>query len=112
MRFVPHNEADVKEMLAKMGIPSTESLFQDISPELRLKDNLNLASGLDELSLRREITALSQENAHADEYITFLGAGAYEHFRPAIIDHLLLRSEFYTAYTPYQPEIRHFTGYF
>jgi glycine dehydrogenase subunit 1 len=105
MRFVPHNEADVKEMLAKMGIPSTESLFQDISPELRLKDNLNLASGLDELSLRREITALSQENAHADEYITFLGAGAYEHFRPAIIDHLLLRSEFYTAYTPYQPEI-------
>jgi len=66
---------------------------------------LKLPSGLSEMSLRKEITSMSQENAHVDEYISFLGAGAYEHFRPAVIDHLLLRSEFYTAYTPYQPEI-------
>ncbi|NLT95466.1 MAG: aminomethyl-transferring glycine dehydrogenase subunit GcvPA [Clostridia bacterium] len=105
MRFVPHNAADVEEMLAKIGISSTDSLFQDISSELRLKSELKLPSGLDEITLRKKITALSQENAHADEYVSFLGAGAYEHFRPALIDHLLLRSEFYTAYTPYQPEI-------
>jgi glycine dehydrogenase subunit 1 len=105
MRFVPHNTTDLKEMLAKIGISSTEELFHDISPELRLKKGLQFSSGLDEMSLRKEVTALSQENAHIDEYVSFLGAGAYEHFRPALIDHLLLRSEFYTAYTPYQPEI-------
>lgn len=105
MNFVPHTESEIREMLSKIGISSTEELFQDISPEIRVKEELQLPQGLDEMSLKREITSISQENAHGDEYITFLGAGAYDHFRPALIDHLLLRSEFYTAYTPYQPEI-------
>lgn len=105
MKFVPHTESEIKEMLTKIGTSTTEDLFEDISPEVKLKKDLQLSPGLDEMSLRKEITGMSQENAHTDEYVSFLGAGAYEHFRPALIDHLLLRSEFYTAYTPYQPEI-------
>ncbi|MDN5322287.1 MAG: glycine dehydrogenase subunit 1 [Clostridia bacterium] len=105
MNFVPHTVSERKEMLAKIGISSTEELFKDIPNRVRLERELDLPPGLDEFSLRKEVTSLSQENAHIDEYVSFLGAGAYEHFRPAVIDHLLLRSEFYTAYTPYQPEI-------
>ena len=105
MNFVPHTQSEKREMLASIGISSTDELFRDISPEVKLAEELKLSPGLDEMSLRKEITMISQENAHVDEYVSFLGAGAYEHFRPALIDHLLLRSEFYTAYTPYQPEI-------
>ncbi|MGI6225345.1 MAG: aminomethyl-transferring glycine dehydrogenase subunit GcvPA [Peptococcales bacterium] len=105
MKFTPHTKADIKEMLSKIGISDTEELFSDISSEVRLNNKLQLSPGLDEMSLRKEVTAISQENAHCDEYISFLGAGAYEHFWPSLIDHLLIRSEFYTAYTPYQPEI-------
>lgn len=105
MNFVPHTAEERKEMLAKIGIASTEELFKDIPSQIRLTKELDLPSGMDEFSVRKEVTALSQENAHSDEYINFLGAGTYDHFRPALINHLLLRSEFYTAYTPYQPEI-------
>ena len=105
MRFVPHTLKEKEEMLKTIGITSTDELFRDIPEEIRLKKGLNLPTGLDEITLQKEIETLAGNNAHLNDYISFLGAGAYDHYRPSIIDHLLLRSEFYTAYTPYQPEI-------
>ncbi|MFZ7103186.1 MAG: aminomethyl-transferring glycine dehydrogenase subunit GcvPA [Peptococcaceae bacterium] len=105
MNFVPHTDSERKDMLSHLGLTTTEELFKDIPEQVRLKRELNLPPGLDEMSVRKEVTSLSRKNAHNDEFISFLGAGTYDHFRPALISHLLSRSEFYTAYTPYQPEI-------
>lgn len=105
MRFVPHTPEEIYEMLKTIGLESTEDLFSDIPDKIKLQRALDLPEGLDEMTLKREVTSLSQENIHTDDYINFLGAGAYDHYRPSIINHLISRSEFYTAYTPYQPEI-------
>ncbi len=105
MNFVPHTPQEIKAMLQAIGLESTEDLFSDIPENLKLQRELDLPKGLDEMTLRREVTSLSQENIHTEDYINFLGAGAYDHYRPSIINHLISRSEFYTAYTPYQPEI-------
>ncbi|MFZ5944103.1 MAG: aminomethyl-transferring glycine dehydrogenase subunit GcvPA [Bacillota bacterium] len=105
MNFVPHTEEEREAMLARIGVSSTEELFNDIPSGIRVKGDLKLPRTKDEMTVVKEVTGLSQENAHMGDFISFLGAGAYEHFRPAVIDHILLRSEFYTAYTPYQPEI-------
>jgi len=105
MNFVPHTPQEIKAMLQAIGLESTEDLFSDIPENLKLQRELDLPKGLDEMTLRREVTSLSQENIHTEDYINFLGAGAYDHYCPSIINHLISRSEFYTAYTPYQPEI-------
>ncbi|MFZ5901690.1 MAG: aminomethyl-transferring glycine dehydrogenase subunit GcvPA [Bacillota bacterium] len=105
MDYVPHTEEDRRAMLKAIGAGSIEVLFADIPGEIRLKEALSLPAPLTEPELARHMRRLSAKNVSADDYVCFLGAGAYDHFIPAVVDHILLRSEFYTAYTPYQAEI-------
>ncbi|HEA47415.1 MAG TPA: aminomethyl-transferring glycine dehydrogenase subunit GcvPA [bacterium] len=104
MRFVPNTDQDRKEMLEFLGIKSIKELFKNIPEELLLKKNLKIPKGLSEIELVKEMRLLSEKNADLEHYSCFLGAGAYHHFIPSIIPHLIGRSEFYTSYTPYQPE--------
>ncbi|SET00153.1 glycine dehydrogenase (decarboxylating) alpha subunit [Natronincola peptidivorans] len=104
-RYIPNTEADVKLMLESMGAKSIEDLFQDIPKELRLNRELNLGESLSEMELAKHMKDLSGKNKSLDDLVCFLGAGAYDHYIPSIVKHLAFRSEFYTAYTPYQPEI-------
>lgn len=110
-RYLPHSESDIQEMLASIGTRTTADLFAHIPASLRLdggqKDhpfNTQLEGPLDEPSLRRRFWSLSQSGA-ASGILPFIGAGYYPHTVPAATRQLLLRSEFYTAYTPYQPEV-------
>src|SRR3990172_1347492 len=105
MSYIPHTEKDIHEMLKVIGSASVEDLFKPIPDTLRVKKPLNLPSPLSEQELIQELTTLSKKNATIEEYVSFLGAGAYNHYTPSIVNHLISRSEFYTAYTPYQPEI-------
>jgi len=104
MRFIPNTDQDRKEMLEFLGVKSIKELFKNIPKELLLKRNLKIPEGLSEIELVKEMRFLSEKNADLEHYSCFLGAGAYHHFIPSIIPHLVGRSEFYTSYTPYQPE--------
>lgn len=88
-----------------MGLNHLDQLFADIPEEIKTSRPLNLPAGLSEMEVRAHLEGLAGRNLAASEQPTFLGAGAYDHYIPAALDQLLLRSEFYTAYTPYQPEI-------
>jgi glycine dehydrogenase subunit 1 len=90
-------------MLTKIGVTSFDDLVTVIPDELRLSRPLNLPAALSEVELRRKFEKILSQNEHIS--LSFLGAGAYQHFIPTLVDHLANRSEFYTAYTPYQPEI-------
>lgn len=92
-------------MLEEIGVSSSDDLFADIPTEIRLKGDLVLPAALSEPELVREISALGAKNADANGYISFLGGGSYDHFIPSAVGHIISRSEFYTSYTPYQPEI-------
>mgnify|MGYP000556969542 CR=1 FL=1 len=105
MNYVPNTVKQQEEMLARIGVNSKEELFQDIPESVRRQAQLNIREGMSELELVRHLSKLAAQNKTVEEYTSFLGAGAYEHFIPSYVDHLLLRSEFYTSYTPYQPEI-------
>ncbi len=104
MRYLPHTPDEIAAMLAACGVPSLDALFDSIPEDARLNRPLDLPAGVDEPSLMRELLALADKN-RAGTMISFLGAGAYHHHFPPAADQLLLRSEFYTAYTPYQPEV-------
>jgi len=104
MRYIPHSPADVEHMLATVGVASVAELFRDIPAALRASAALDLPPGLPEQEVRRQIEALAAQNSGAQQ-LSFLGAGAYAHFAPAVIDNVLQRAEFYSAYTPYQPEV-------
>ncbi len=104
-RYIPNTDADKKRMLESIGASSVDELFKDIPEELRLNRPLNIADGLSEMEISKHIWELAGKNKGADKMVNFLGAGAYDHFIPTIVKHLASRSEFYTAYTPYQPEI-------
>ncbi len=105
MKYTPNSPAVVKDMLRSAGFGSLDELFNDIPEAIKLKRQLNLGRGCGEIELSRELKGLAAKNLTTEDYPCFLGAGAYDHYIPAAIDQLLLRSEFYTAYTPYQPEI-------
>lgn len=105
MSYIPHTDNDIKDMLLVIGIKTVNDLFNAIPPDVRLKTPLNLPPALSEQEIVQELTDLSKKNATVEDYISFLGAGAYNHYVPSIVHHIILRSEFYTAYTPYQPEI-------
>src|SRR3954449_8969396 len=92
-------------MLARIGVGSMEDLFEAVPDKLRLKEPLNLPDGKSEQEVYEHLAGLAARNRHADEEITFLGAGMYDHYQPALIDTLISRSEFITPYTPYQPEV-------
>lgn len=104
-RYLPLTEQDRAEMLEAIGAPSLEALFQDIPEEIRFKGTLPVSPRLDEYALTRHMSALAARNADTDRYASFLGAGIYDHHIPSVVQHVISRSEFYTAYTPYQPEI-------
>lgn len=104
-RYIPNTQADIKEMLEASGHKEMEELFSDIPEELKLKGSLALAKGLSEPEIFAKFKELGDKNRSTDELACFLGAGAYDHYIPSLIQHLAKRSEFYTAYTPYQPEI-------
>jgi glycine dehydrogenase subunit 1 len=105
MRYIPHTTDEIKHMLKTVGVDDVGKLFDSIPSDLKLSEPLNLPEAMDEESLNRHLGKLSNKNtASANITTSFLGAGAYNHHIPAVINQLLLRSEFFTAYTPYQPE--------
>lgn len=91
-------------MLEAVGVKSLNDLFEPIPQENRFP-NLNLPEAMSEMEIVRELSAISSFNASADEFAVFLGAGAYHHFIPSVVDHIIRRGEFLTSYTPYQPEV-------
>lgn len=103
MRYISHTPSEIETMLKTLGISSVDSLFDDISEDVKLDRKLNLPPSLNEIELKRELQSLSDKNPGA-KYTNFIGAGAYDHYVPAVIKALLGRSEFYTSYTPYQAE--------
>ncbi|MCB9993302.1 MAG: aminomethyl-transferring glycine dehydrogenase subunit GcvPA [Hyphomicrobiaceae bacterium] len=105
MRYLPHSEADRQHMRAVIGISRTEDLFGAVPDDLRLGHAVDLPGHKSELEVDRYMRALAGRNRTAGEGPFFVGAGAYRHHVPATVDHLIQRSEFLTAYTPYQPEI-------
>lgn len=104
-RYIPNTNADLACMLDRLGLSSVEELFADIPEELLVQGGLNLPEALSELELVGKMKELSRKNRGVDDLTCFLGAGAYDHFIPAVVGQLVSRSEFFTAYTPYQPEI-------
>jgi len=104
MSYIPHTDLDRQQMLAAIGVTTIEDLF-DAVPASHRFPKLNLPDALSEMEIAAEMQALSDANAHAGDYTIFRGAGAYHHFVPSAVNHILLRGEFYTAYTPYQPEL-------
>jgi len=103
-RYIPNTDADRAAMLETIGVKSVDELFTDI-PREALNPAIDLPPALSELELMRELGEMSAQDANLSEYACFLGAGAYNHFIPATVSHLIFRTEFYTAYTPYQAEI-------
>ncbi|MGP4107292.1 aminomethyl-transferring glycine dehydrogenase subunit GcvPA [Virgibacillus sp. L01] len=104
-RYLPMTETDKREMLETIGVGSSEELFSDIPSQVRFKGELNLKKPANEAQLKKELAGMAKKNANLIEYSSFLGAGVYDHFIPSVVHHVISRSEFYTAYTPYQPEI-------
>ncbi|MBD8003551.1 aminomethyl-transferring glycine dehydrogenase subunit GcvPA [Bacillus norwichensis] len=104
-RYLPMTEQDKKEMLETIGADSVEELFFDIPEKVRFKGEYNIKQAKSETVLMKELTDLAAKNADLKSNASFLGAGVYDHYIPIIVDHVISRSEFYTAYTPYQPEI-------
>ena len=102
--YLPNTDADRSLMLREIGVSSIEELFQDI-PERYRHAHFNLPPPLSELELKKELRQLASHNVSLDKYACFLGAGSYRHFIPGIVSHITGRSEFYTAYTPYQAEV-------
>jgi glycine dehydrogenase subunit 1 len=102
--FTPHSPAEKQEMLKAVGIERIEELFNDVPAEFRFP-KLDLPAPLSEMEALRNVHAIASKNRSTDDLICFLGAGSYKHYIPAAIDGLIARNEFYTAYTPYQPEI-------
>ncbi|MFO7587103.1 MAG: aminomethyl-transferring glycine dehydrogenase subunit GcvPA [Gemmatimonadota bacterium] len=102
MSFVPHSDADRREMLAKVGVSDVRELYSDLPGRLILDDLLDIPEAVSEWEAFRGIQELAARNR---ALVCFAGAGQYDHYVPAAVDHLIRRSEFYTAYTPYQPEV-------
>jgi glycine dehydrogenase subunit 1 len=102
--FTPHTPQEIDEMLKVIGVDKIEDLFQSV-PEKRRFPKLDIPAALTEMEVAAELNEIASANASTDDFVSFLGAGAYDHYIPAAVDMLLRRGEFYTAYTPYQPEI-------
>jgi glycine dehydrogenase subunit 1 len=104
MAYIPHTEAERRAMLEAVGVKRMDDLYPDVPSSVRFPD-LDLPEPLSELEAMQELQLLSEVNLDTRHASCFLGAGAYNHFIPSAVDHILHRNEFYTAYTPYQPEI-------
>ena len=105
-KFLPNSvDAITEAMLRKIGLKNAQELFSDVPKSVRLTRPLKLPEGLSEIELERLVSSKLSKNKAAPDYINFLGGGSWLHHVPSIVDEILDRGEFYTAYTPYQPEI-------
>ncbi|MAS32945.1 MAG: aminomethyl-transferring glycine dehydrogenase [Anaerolineaceae bacterium] len=104
MTYIPHTETERQQMLSAVGVTTIEDLFEAVPSRHRFP-SLDLPDALSEMDVMAELMALAEANDHAQDYAIFRGAGAYHHFVPSAVNHMLLRGEFFTAYTPYQPEL-------
>jgi len=104
LRYIPNSPDERADMLRQIGATSIEKLFDSIPEDLRLENHLDVPAALSEIELLKKFDELAERN-QAARRVSFLGAGAYSHYIPTVVDHLISRSEFFTAYTPYQPEI-------
>src|SRR5688572_18198291 len=104
MTFNPHTDADRRAMLGAAGLARVEDLFSAIPERVRFPD-LQLPERLSEQEAHRRMSQLAANNMNAFEHPSFLGAGSYTHYVPAAVQQIVFRGEFYTAYTPYQPEV-------
>ena len=103
--YTPHTSEDKKLMLEKIGVGSFEELISVIPDKLRFKGKLDLPEPMSELEVLKHCSEIAAKNQNQKEFVSFLGGGVYDHYIPAVINHILLRSEFHTAYTPYQAEV-------
>ncbi|KKK33213.1 glycine dehydrogenase [Mesobacillus campisalis] len=104
-RYLPLTESDKTAMLDAIGVSSVDELFSDIPESVRFKGEYKIKPAKSEPALMKELARMAGKNADLKTNTSFLGAGVYDHYMPVIVDHVISRSEFYTAYTPYQPEI-------
>ena len=105
MPYIYNTPQDQQDMLEAIGVSSIEELFDQIPPEVRLERPLDLAPAHWEMELSQHLSNLASHNLHAANSVCFLGGGSYDHFVPAVVDAIASRGEFYTSYTPYQPEV-------
>jgi len=104
-RYLPMTEQDSAQMMEEIGISSIAELFADIPESVQFQGDLQVSTALSEPALLKYMRRIANRNADFDRYACFLGAGIYDHHLPVVVNHVISRSEFYTAYTPYQPEI-------
>ncbi len=104
MPYILNTDKEIKQMLKTIGVESVDQLYSVLPEEIKLKEPLNLASGLSEFDVKNKVTALSEKNKPLARFNSFLGAGCYDHYVPAAVSFILSRSQFLTAYTPYQAE--------
>lgn len=105
MSYIPQTKIEKEEMLKQIGVSSTGALFSDIPDKIVNKSGFKLPPPASEIELKGELGKLSRDNLGTDKAVSFLGAGRYNHYIPSVVSHLVSRSEFYTAYTPYQAEM-------
>src|SRR3954447_662293 len=105
MRFAPHTDDDVRSMLDAIGLDSLDALFDQIPADVRVDHALDIPDGVSEMEILADLRSLAARNRHADDLVCFAGAGAYDHYVPSVVWALAGRSELYTSYTPYQPEL-------
>lgn len=103
--YIANTPEDIQEMLKAIGLESVDQLFEDIPKDIKLSRELDLPKSKSELEVSSYLKKLADKNCSMSELTSFLGAGAYDHYIPSIVNHVISRSEFYTSYTPYQPEI-------
>jgi len=102
--YILNTPADVADMLAAIGVSSIDELFTPVPPDVRLGRPLDIPAALSEIELDGRVAELAKKNRAAGQAVCFLGGGSYDHFIPTVVDAIAGRSEFYTAYTPYQAE--------
>src|SRR5690554_4473898 len=103
--YIANTPEDIQEMLKAIGLESIDQLFDDIPKDIKLSRELDLPKSKSELEVTSYLKKLADKNCSMSELTSFLGAGAYDHYIPSIVGHVISRSEFYTSYTPYQAEI-------
>jgi glycine dehydrogenase subunit 1 len=103
--YIPNTPEDIQEMLKAIGLESVDQLFGDIPKDVHMDRELNIPNSKSELEVTAYLKSLSDKNCSMSKLTSFLGAGAYDHYIPSVVNHVISRSEYYTSYTPYQPEI-------